>query len=328
MHQPKPIPMKNTLFMAIIMAFLYSCGGAPKEYNVVVEVIPDDVQKFIYSASFKPTNWAIYDVCRKFMDALESGDLAAVESTFADSVSLYLADGSVFDSTKDSIMVIAAGYMDMAQNLNITHHAGMSMRSTDMKHDWALAWITESYTTPEGVEEQIAFQENYLIESGKIRTIRQYALTLPAGVVIEDSPDSEFTYSGSFEKADESLREPVLGWNNAISTPTDFDEAAQYLADSVTIYLMDGSMFNASKDSIMSLVNVMLGDFTSIDVQFDAITTVHSKDQNQDWVLSWTNETMVNAAGEEENVLVHEDYLIEDGKIRMVRQFGMKTSPE
>ena len=321
--------MKNIFYLAVVLACMASCGGSSyKEADEVVEAIPEKVQKFNYSGSFEKGDWSNYEVCRQFMDALEAGDTDKIATLFADSVSVYLADGSVFDSTKDSIMSVVAGYIDMAQDLRVIHHAGISSRSTDMKQDWALAWITETYTTPAGVEERIVYQENYLIENKKIRSLRQYALQLPADFVIEDSQDGEFTYSGSFEPADEALREPVLGWNNALATPSDLDQAAQYLADSVTFYSMDGSVVNATKDSIMSLVTGMVSEYSSIDVQFDAMTTLRATDQNQDWVLSWTNETMVNAAGEKANILIHEDYLIENGKIRLIRQYGMKTAPE
>ena len=64
----------------------------------------------------------------------------------------------------------------------------------------------------------------------------------------------------------------------------------------------------------------------SVTVEFDAIMAVHSTDRNSDVVLSWTEESWTDTDGNVEHMWIHEDYIMEDGKIRLVRQYAMKEA--
>ena len=176
-----------------------------------------------------------------------------------------------------------------------------------------------------GGKQQIVLQESYLIEDGKISSMRQYAQKIPEGTEIEATDGAEFTYSGSFEKGAESLKEAVLGWNNALASPTDLEAAAGFLADSLTLFTADGEYINASKDSIMNMVKQFVSGAV-VKVDFDAIIPVRITDKNEDWVLSWTEEWWTDKEGKEEHMWIHEDYLLEDGKIRMIRQYSQKDA--
>jgi len=44
--------------------------------------------------------------------------------------------------------------------------------------------------------------------------------------------------------------------------------------------------------------------------------------------MSWTDERWTDAEGKEEHMWIHEDYIIENGKIRIVRQYAMKDATE
>lgn len=321
--------MKNTIYICLALAFMMACGTSTKETTDEVAEMPESTQKYNYSGSLEMGDEANYDVVQQWNNAFKLRDMEALSELLADSISVYLWDGMIYDTTKDSIMNAIKGYMATVTDLNIVYHAGMAIKSPDRGDDWGLIWATEQYIDADGKQQQINFQENYLIEYGKIRSIRQYAQLMPEETpLLEQNADEEFSYSGSFVKADNSLTEVVLGWNNALASPTDLETAASFLADSVTVYMWDGTVVDGTKDSVMNFVKEFVAGASSIKVDFDAIMAVRSTDRNQDVVMSWTDERWTDPEGKEEHMWIHEDYIMENGKIRMVRQYAMKDAAE
>ena len=321
--------MKNTIYIYVALAFIMACGTATKESAEEVVEMPESTQKYNYSGSMVMGDEANYDVVQQWNDAFKLRDMDALAGLLADSISIYLWDGVIFNTTKDSIITVIKGYMASVTDLNIVYHAGMAINSPEQGDDWGLIWATEQYIDADGKQLQINFQENYLIENGKIRSMRQYAQLMPEGTpLLEQNTEGEFSYSGSFVKADNSLTEAVLGWNNALASPSDLETAATYLADSVTVYMWDGTVVDGTKDSVMNFVKEFVAGASSIKVDFDAIMAVHSTDRNQDVVMSWTDERWTDTDGKEEHMWIHEDYIMENGKIRLVRQYAMKDAAE
>jgi len=317
--------MKNVILMCACLVAMMACSTAPKDDAAEVIDMPESSQEYGYSGLFEMGAQANYDIVHQWNEAFKANDLETLSGLLADSISVYLWDGVIFDTTKDSVMNVIEGYMASISDLRIIYHAGMAIKSTDQNADWGLNWATEQYIDADGKQQQIHLQENYMIENGKIRTIRQYGQMAPESTpLLEENAEGEFSYSGSFVKADHSLTEAVLGWNNALATPTDLEAAATYLADSVTIYLWDGTYINATKDSIMNFVNEFVSGLSSITVDFDAIMAVRSTDRNENVVMLWTEERWTDTEGVEVHMWIHEDYTMENGKIRTVRQYAMK----
>lgn len=318
--------MKNTIYIYVALAFMMACGTATKESAEEVVEMPESSQEYNYSGSFEMADMANFDVVRQWGDAMVQGDRETLAALLSDSVSVYLADGMIYNTTRDSLMSAIDGYLASVSDLSVVYHAGMAINSRKQGDNWGLSWTTETYTDADGKEQRIVLQENYLIENGKVRSVRQYAQMIPEGTELEGNDEADFTYSGSWEKADDSLTEVVLGWNNALATPTDLETAASFLADSVTVYMWDGTIVDGPKDVVMDFIKEFVSGASSVKVDFDAIMAVRSTDRNQDVVLSWTDERWTNADGEEEHMWIHEDYLMENGKIRLVRQYAMKEA--
>jgi hypothetical protein len=116
----------------------------------------------------------------------------------------------------------------------------------------------------------------------------------------------------------------VMNWNKSLSEKNPA-AAAALLADSVEVTLADGTYFNTTRDSLMSVVTNMINSFDSVKVDFVALLPVNVKtDKGTDeWVFSWTDEKYSNAKGKEHNN-IHEDYLIKNGKIAVVFQYAQK----
>lgn len=321
--------MNRLTHTATVLLFMTACGTTTTENTEEVYTEPEVTQKYNYSGLFEIGDRANYDIVRQWNEAMRSKDRETISDLLADSVSVYLWDGMIFNTTKDSLLVAIEGYLESFDDINIIYHAGMAIKSTDQEDDWGLSWATEKYIYKDGKKERIVLQENYLIENGKIRSVRQYAQKIPESIELSGNNDeNEFTYSGAFVKADKGLKDAVLGWNNAIATPTNLDLASTFLADSVTIYMWDGAFIDGTKDSVMNVVKQFVSGASSVSVSFDALIPVTSTDKNENWVLSWTDERWTNEEGMEKHMWIHEDYLLEDGKIRMVRQYAMKDGTE
>lgn len=319
--------MKRIIYISTALIFMMACGSSTNENTEEVYKEPEVTQKYNYSGLFEIGDRSNYTIVREWNEAMRSKDRETISNLLADSVSVYLWDGMIFDTTKDSLLVAIEGFLESFDDINIIYHAGIAVRSTDQEADWGLSWTTENYVDKEGKQERIVLQENFLIENGKIRTVRQYGQMIPESVELGgNSEEVEFTYSGSFEKADDGLKDAVLGWNNALATPSDLDLAATFLADSVTIYMWDGMYINSTKDSVMRFAKQFVSGASNITVEFDALIPVRSTDQNQDWVMSWTDEVWTDKDGKEEHMKIHEDYMLENGKIRLVRQYAMKDA--
>lgn len=136
--------------------------------------------------------------------------------------------------------------------------------------------------------------------------------------------ESRYSYSSSFEDADSENLAIVRGWNSSI-VAGDLDKAFSYLADSIDILMYDGTYLNTSKDSMRTIVSSMLELWEAVSVDFLAAASVRSTDQNETWVLSYTDESMSTAEGEDRSV-IHELYKIEGGKIRSVLQYRQELA--
>ena len=321
--------MKKLINACVALAFMVACGTVTKEPPEEAVETPKETQKYNYSGTFEMGNEANFDVIRQWNQGLVDGDEEKLAAFLADSVSVYMWDGMIFDTTRDSLMTIVKGYLESVNNFEIIYNAGMAVNSPNQDDEWAFSWTTEQYTDSDGKPMRINLQENWLIKNGKVRSIRQYAQMIPESMppIVANNED-EFSFSGSWVKADDGLKEAVLGWNNALASPTDFESAASYLADSVTVYMWDGSVVDGTKDSVMNVVKEFVGGATNLKVDFDAAMAVHSTDRNADVVMSWTEESWTNAEGKEEHMWIHEDYVLENGKIRLVYQYVMKDGKD
>ena len=314
--------MKNLLYLTLIGVIFVSCDSKPAEETAVEpEIAPSEIE-YGYSSSMELRPMDNYEIVRQFYQGIEDQDMDVISSYLADSVSLYFADGSVFNSTKDSAMMLMDGYLANATEIKLIEHAGIVATATDRNEDWVLAWSTEYVTNADGYTSNDVFQENFLIEDGKIRSMRQYIQAIDDSVQFEEVEG--FSYSGEFVAGDESLKQVVIDWNMGLSSDSvNYDYLKTLLADTVTVYFADGSVWDKPKVDFLAGVEEIISGYSRINVSFDVLLAARASNTGEDWVLSWTTESFQNAEVEKEEMYIHEDYLIEDGKIRMVRQYQM-----
>ena len=234
------------------------------------------------------------------------------------------ASGMNVNADKDSMMVFVNQFLGQLSNIKVDFIGGLSVTSPEQEDTWVLSYTDESYTTSDGVEHSV-IHELYRIEEGKIRSLYQYAQVPSELDDFAENQDGEYKYSGSFEMMDNQNLEIVDGWMDAL-VAQDWDAAGEYLSDSVTIIFDDGDYRITSRDSLISEARNYFEGAT-IEIDFVAAMAVKSTVQNDDWVLSWTNESYVRA-DTTERIVLHEVYQIVENKISFVRQFSRVASEE
>jgi len=312
--------MKKTLYLFAIIAFTFACSAPKEEAETTTE--PEEESIYSYTGNFEMGDPANQQLVRDINAAFVAGDMEALASMMADSLTFYWADGSVYSNVKDSAMAMISGYRSSLTSVDVVHLAGMAINSKDHDHNWSLSWTMETHTSEEG-SQMAVYAESWLIEDGKARAMRQYK-QIPNQA---DAPDGnepeeevEYTYSGSFKLGDPALVDGVIALNEGVATPVNYDAIAANFADSVTIIGHDGWYFNGSRDSLMTLIQEWLPQFTSITNNYIASVSVTSHLED-DWVLLWYESKSEKNDGTIEEGTYHDDYLMVDGKIRLIRGY-------
>ncbi len=137
-------------------------------------------------------------------------------------------------------------------------------------------------------------------------------------------PPYTATYSSQFEMGDAKNAQAVLmlwkGWENA-----DFSAEANYYADSVTMYLADGTVLHASKDSLIAANKILRNSFTRVESKIHAWVALRSTDKNENWVCVWGTDTSTDMNGKTESTEVSETWRFNrEGKADLMYEYTAK----
>lgn len=135
------------------------------------------------------------------------------------------------------------------------------------------------------------------------------------------------TYRGEPEIGSSENTVKVMNWNKWLSTGK-LDSAFALLADSVTVRLSDGDVFDAPADSIKNVIRGYFGSISAVNMQYVAVLPLDvkiSEGKTDQWVLSWTDETYMMKNGTRDHNVIHEDYRLVNGKIREINQYARKV---
>jgi hypothetical protein len=106
------------------------------------------------------------------------------------------------------------------------------------------------------------------------------------------------------------------------------DDMKSLLADSVSIDFPDGNKFGDNTvDSMISTAKQFRKAYSSLKIDFDGWMPVRSKDKEEDYVLVWSREHSIDAAGKADSARIHSYFLIKNNKIRSWSEFQQKLSP-
>jgi ketosteroid isomerase-like protein len=149
---------------------IYAYAQIPSEADQIPDYTSDE---YLYSGSFEMGNTENEVVVDDFLKAFETLDFSEIGNYFADSVTLFFADGFFRNTVRDTVIADIMRYVENKQ-ITLNRHASMALRSVDLNEEWVLVWIDETTSGPDG-EENYILHEAYKLVNGKIRVMRQSA---------------------------------------------------------------------------------------------------------------------------------------------------------
>jgi hypothetical protein len=129
------------------------------------------------------------------------------------------------------------------------------------------------------------------------------------------------SYSSSFEAANPELTAPVVkgswkDWEN-----NTLDNMRDWVADTIVAFHSDNTTVSGI-DSLMARWKRGRAEYTSVIDTIQAVTSLHSTDKNENWVLVWAKEINTKADGTIDTAFVQETWRInKDGKADMLLQY-------
>ena len=183
--------------MAFIAFTLVSCGTAekkeaPKEEAAATTTTTEAAAPAVatvtnlsgytpmYSASFSIGDVKNAETVLALYKSWDSGNLEPLKSSFADSVSFYLAGGDVVAGRRDSAIAAMQAYRNGFTEVKNTVHAVFPVKSADKNENRVCIWATEYMTNKKGKKDSTQLQETWRFDNdGKVNLLYQFSAKAP-----------------------------------------------------------------------------------------------------------------------------------------------------
>ena len=308
------------LSILCIVLILSSCGTKSKETESTETPVKS---RYSYTNEFVTGDASNLAVLRNWNNALAAKDVDKAFTYVADSLYVIFDYGKHMSGSNAAMLDSVKAIMNGLDAISVGNIAHVSVANKNNGDQWVLSYTDESYTTG-GTANRVIVHEVYRMVNGKIRSVYQYSHKPVASEKPYTATDDNYNYSGSFEVNNNDHLAIVEGFLDALVS-RNFEAASGYLADSVYFVFPDGNLMNTVKDSVIAMASQYFGK-NDISIAYTAGVPVRSTDKNQDWVLLWTDETIVNPEGKKTEVSYHDVYRIVDNKIRSLRIFAEQNA--
>ncbi|MBL7844429.1 MAG: hypothetical protein KF846_13335 [Cyclobacteriaceae bacterium] len=104
----------------------------------------------------------------------ETGNMTALRSTLADSISFESWDGFIHNGTADELIKRWSSSRDSLSSVKITMVAWIKAHSTDKNADFITVWYTEIDTYKDGKIDSARWSDVNMVANGKIAYYSQY----------------------------------------------------------------------------------------------------------------------------------------------------------
>ena len=174
---------KIRLFVAI--AFLEACTSGPNksatETIKTADSVPlkQEMPLYPYKASYS-SDFDIGDPknAQTILELYKNWDANTIDnskSSFAETDTMYFADGNMFAGNRDSLFVVANKKRGQMGTVIDSIHAWVPLRSKDRQENWVIIWTREISTDAKGKTTAKELQETWRFdENGKINLMFQY----------------------------------------------------------------------------------------------------------------------------------------------------------
>jgi len=173
------------IFITAIAVILYACNTAeketPKEETKETASAPAAIANMsgytaTYSTSFEMGDPKNAEAILAVYKDWDNGNLEPSKTLFADSISLYLTDGTVIAGPRDNAISTTQNFRNMFSAIKSTVHGIFPVNSTDRNENWVCIWATEVNTDKKGKTDSVWLQETWRFnKDGEIDLLYQYA---------------------------------------------------------------------------------------------------------------------------------------------------------
>lgn len=166
------------IFAAVIALSFLACNNEEKpETTVVAEAnVPANMSGFtpLYSASFVMDAPANTETVLALWKDWKAGDLSVSRGHFADSLSLFLADGTSMVGHTDTLLKGMQDYRSSFKGMEVAVDAIFAVKSTDKDENWVTVWGSEIQTDMNGKVDSVSLQETWRFnKAGKVNLMFQ-----------------------------------------------------------------------------------------------------------------------------------------------------------
>jgi hypothetical protein len=164
-------------------------------------------------------------------------------------------------------------------------------------------------------------------EPAKVDSMKSASDSTSSATIRDINSPYAIGYSSKFVMDDPKNAESLLTlwkvWDGG-----DLSSHKDMFADSVTLYLADGSMIHGGRDSVVAGGQKFRNSFATSVSSVDAIMAVKSTDKNEHWALIWGRERDTNKKGNVDSFDLQETWRFNtDGKADLMYQFKHASTP-
>lgn len=137
----------------------------------------------------------------------------------------------------------------------------------------------------------------------------------------------DIMYSSNFVIDDPKNAESVLTlWK--VYDNGDLSAGKDLIADSMEVHLGDGTVFHASRDSVIAMVQAVRSSFKSAVDRVAVVMAVKSVNKNEHWALIWGTEVDTHKDGKVDSTELAEAWRFNSaGKADVIRQYMRPAAP-
>lgn len=159
-------------FLAAVIAIsLLACNGEKTADTAIKANVPANMYGFTpeYSASFVMDSAKNSETVLALWKDWKDGDLSKSRGHFADSLSLFTADGTSMVGVTEDILKGMQDYRSSFKGMEVAVDAIFAVKSTDKDENWVAIWGTEVQTDMNGKVDSVSMQETWRFnKAGKI----------------------------------------------------------------------------------------------------------------------------------------------------------------
>lgn len=176
------------LFLIASLGFLAACNSDNSAKVESMKTADSTSKKEEITYPYTPSYTSKFEMgdpahSKTILDLFKDWDNNSLDHSkqlFADSVTLYTADGTVMSGPADSIIAATKSYRNNLGTVSSKVNAWTPLKATDKDQNWVLVWYTEYRTAADGKKDSTEYQETWrLNKEGKADVLLQYKRNNP-----------------------------------------------------------------------------------------------------------------------------------------------------